>query len=300
MAVLKKIDAPFTQVANDLVDQLEIDELGALVKMLKKPADWSFSHPSLMADLNVGKDKLQSIVRKLKAVGALIIYPVTGSGGKVEEWCWQVSAMQIHQPENQATGSTSLENQQLENQATYKIKNLTNKDSSQLIKKTRKKKEAVKIPDDFELTDELLDWMEKTTPALAPAEAFADFVQFWKIDQGTKKDWIATFKKSMLNYVSWRKCLKDKGDSNGQENNKNGSGVKSGATRGISGDVRGRGAASAGKQQTGASTSGSGASANSGATGGTNGTSTGQPDDPQKSSAGHGSKFGANPVIISK
>lgn len=231
MAVLKKIDVPFTQVANEAVDELELDELGALVKMLRKPADWKFSHQSLKDLWNVGEVKVKGIVRRLKEIKVLDIYPDKDpETGLVREWIWQVSAMPLHQYQNDTSGekSTSIKNQQLDNDTAYKIKNLKNKDSS--LKKKRAKKEAVKIPEDFELTDALLDWMAEKTPQLDPLVAFADFKEFWQVDGGTKKDWLATFKKAMLNYVSWRKCLKDKGDQNG--NGKQENGDQSNDTRG--------------------------------------------------------------------
>ncbi len=214
MAVLKKIDVPFTQISNDLVEVLDIDELGALVKMLRKPAEWNFNQTNLMDLFGVGKDKLQAICNTLKAVGCLLIEPARSEDGKqLSGYIWTVAAQPAFVDNQDGGFSGSLIIRTAENKGAYKIKNLKNKDSS-LIKKERTKKVAHKIPEDFALTASLRAWMDEKTPELDHEAAMADFVNFWIIDGGSKKDWIATFKKAALNYVSWSKCLKQKGDKN--------------------------------------------------------------------------------------
>lgn len=239
MFVLKKFDAPFTMVPNKLIEELDLVDLGAFVKMLKKPEDWKFSHHNLMAEFGVGKDKLQAIVRALKAADVLQIKPIHGDGGLIEDWIWIISAVPFNQmPDNQACGTSSRENQQQDNQAiNTKKRILQNKNSNQ------KKKSASRIDPNLKLTDQHKEELAKINPFTDAKRLFEAFKDYWMAESGAKArklDWMAAWR-------TW--CRKDlefnqnKGDKNARGyNTSTGAGnAATGAGNGQNGATNGAG-----------------------------------------------------------
>lgn len=288
MAVLKKIDAPFTQVANELIEELEIDVLGAWIKMVKKPADWNFSQETVMELFGCSKDKLQRICKTLKAVGVLEIKPARSADGKtLDGYVWTVAAMPVFIGSDQdALFSASLITSQPENQAAFKRKNLTNKDSLT-------KKRAEKLPEDFTLDDSLISWMNDNTPEIDQVAALIHFKKYWKADGGLKKDWRATFRKAMVRYIDWNICIKGSQESQDLKNDK-----------GDRHDIKkGTGAARDSKKQHSENHSttpsrGLRAGAAKTKTNDASGESRGDAGDGGKDQSNSSSRFGANPVII--
>ncbi len=46
-------------------------------------------------------------------------------------------------------------------------------------KPAKPKTKATRIPEPFELTDEMIDWAKANTPLISPAESHADFIEYW-------------------------------------------------------------------------------------------------------------------------
>lgn len=72
--------------------------------------------------------------------------------------------------------------------------------TTELLKTTAPRKRGARIPDPFEITDELRDWATQHVPGLNLDEATEEFVDYWRGIPGTKGvklDWPATWRNRM-------------------------------------------------------------------------------------------------------
>lgn len=105
------------------------------------------------------------------------------------------------------------ENYQNGNSLNKDSEQTTNKQSTDKARATRPKRPAKKksiasrIPDPFELTDEMIDWAKSELPALRLATAHENFVEYWT-NCTTKRaeaiDWNRRWKKGMRLLLKWQ------------------------------------------------------------------------------------------------
>lgn len=110
---------------------------------------------------------------------------------------------------------------------------LNQKEKKNIIKKKKVSVQSHELPDDFQLTDDLLEWMETEVPELSPVAAFEKFLDYWSNITGKKalkKNWSLTFKTNMRLYASWDGCCRKK-----QQEDKGDTKTKQTAPRGIRG-----------------------------------------------------------------
>jgi hypothetical protein len=74
----------FTIVNNDIVDDgaLDLDELGALVRLLRKPGDWTMLPNALRKEFNVGRARFYRVMRKLRRLRYLHYAEQHGENGE--------------------------------------------------------------------------------------------------------------------------------------------------------------------------------------------------------------------------
>lgn len=150
------------------------------------------------------------------------IPPVENACGNVEIVTESVTKIDDDPPESVTESVTSVTDSVTKS---YRIGNTLNKDLNSIPnselnrarapaeKKTKAKRKAkpkriaTRIPDPFELTDEMIDWAKQKVPLLRLAEAHADFVEHWTNDQ-TKKakaiDWNLRWQKGMRLLLKWQ------------------------------------------------------------------------------------------------
>lgn len=65
-----------------------------------------------------------------------------------------------------------------------------------------------RIPEPFDLSDEMLDWIEREVPGLAVADATTGFLEYWtnnRTKAALKTNWRLTWEKGMRNALKWQK-----------------------------------------------------------------------------------------------
>jgi hypothetical protein len=79
-----------------------------------------------------------------------------------------------------------------------------------------------RIPEDFELTDEMIDWAKETYPQLRLIEAHENFLEHWtnRTDAKSERvDWMRTWKKGMRLALKWQ-LEDDAKEKNGSNKNR--------------------------------------------------------------------------------
>jgi hypothetical protein len=74
-------------------------------------------------------------------------------------------------------------------------------------KKSKRKSIATRIPEPFELTDEMIDWAKANLPALRLVESHADFVEYWtnnETKRATAINWRLRWEKGMRLLMKWQ------------------------------------------------------------------------------------------------
>jgi DNA-binding MarR family transcriptional regulator len=104
MIIRRKRTENFTVINNAIFadDHLSPESLGVLTYLLSKPADWSVSLSQLRCRFNIGREKIQKVIRNLIATGYIESYrtrnPETNEYNGIEYIVYDQS--QKPQPEN--------------------------------------------------------------------------------------------------------------------------------------------------------------------------------------------------------
>lgn len=124
----------FTVIPNSLLQdqRLSFRDVGLLVWMLSKPADWKFTKKNILAEISQDGDRsLQAAVKKLQDTGYLTITRGDRKKGKLAESIWTVydtpqlqnAVMEQLQPGKPECGSPQLRFPSVQNAVDYKINN---------------------------------------------------------------------------------------------------------------------------------------------------------------------------------
>jgi hypothetical protein len=218
MATFKKMDGAFTQVSNRVVDLLDIQELGAFVKMLRFPANWEFSRTMLETELGVGKFLLDRIVRKLKEINVLRIQARRLDNGSFEGWEWLIwgTPPPVAQKSDEPTvGGTDRRDSRPSGNHTESIKETKSKKETK--NKSKETNRGTRIPATFYPSAEMIEWaMAKGLGPVIEIETQM-FKNYWESvpgQRGSKISWEKTWQNRMLSVL--QRQPQYKGDSKAQ------------------------------------------------------------------------------------
>lgn len=148
------------------------------------------------------------------------IPPVENTSGTVS-----IVTESVTNPSNPAAGNVTEPVTPVTQSVTesYSIGNLLNKDLNRDLtdnsnrarapakkkpkRKTPAKSKGTRIPDPFDLTDEMIDWATNAVPTLRLAEAHADFIEYWTNDQSRRAvavNWKLRWQKGMRLLLKWQ------------------------------------------------------------------------------------------------
>ena len=156
----------FTVVPNALLQdqRLSFRDIGLLVWMLSKPADWKFTKKTILAEIKQDGDRsVQAAVKKLQETGYLTITRGDRKKGKLAESIWTVydepqlqnAAMEQPQPRKPECGSPQLRFPSVQNAVDYKRYNNKKKNAAPAVEG------GAQLSEEFYLDPETGQWRRK-------------------------------------------------------------------------------------------------------------------------------------------
>lgn len=196
---IKHENKGFTTYLNIVIQNIPCPiALGIWCYLSSLPHDWSINKNQLKNHFHVGRDKLDKALAILKKLDLLQFIREREANGTLSDTVILIKVgYEFNQTtENQCSGtkgrpirvsSRTLKNQALENQATGK-RHLQKKQNTNKIKKQKKERKSIPLPDNFYPNEEAFNFMNEYGFTQREAKmSFLKFKEYYKND--LSPDW---------------------------------------------------------------------------------------------------------------
>lgn len=179
----------FTRIPNDYLrdDRISLKAKGLLAQLLSHSPGWSVSVRNLAEANGCGSHSITVAIQELEDAGYLIRKQEKDQQGRFEPMSWLTKDPHGSDP---VPDYPQPENSTPDNPHTKK----------NTIKKTKEKKTtqkiATRIPNDFQITDEMRQWADEKVPDLDIDFHTEMFCDYWRSRgrDATKLDWVAAWR----------------------------------------------------------------------------------------------------------
>lgn len=205
-------ESRFTQIPNEWLrdKRLSRKARGLLAELMTHRVGWTITLASLLDNGPEGKDALYSAIRELKEFHYLTIDPKRNAAGKFAETEWIITdPADYPDAENPDAAEPDAANHPPKNTSSLRtLEKIEEQDDSLSIDVDLSipAGKSSTIPNHFALTREMVDWAEKNTPSVDVRSATRDFIEYWRVGDGARKqhkNWMLTWKNNMRKIHGW-------------------------------------------------------------------------------------------------